>query len=128
MENFAGVGAVTAEMVQKRAAELALINGRARHEVSDLDLEQAQRELTGGSDLDPKDEILEAAPESERWEPVAGSSGGKVASSNEDTEDSEGRSIGEQLISEGVHEAEHNQMLQAAKEAEEKDPTEKTKR
>jgi hypothetical protein len=128
MENFAGIGTVTPEMVRKRAVELALINGRAAHNVSELDVEQARRELTGGSDRAPDEEALEAAPESKRWDPVGGSSGRQVPDSVDDDEDGEGRSIGEQLVSEGVNEAEHDQMLQAAREAEKKDPTEKTKR
>jgi hypothetical protein len=35
---------------------------------------QAKRELTGVLDEDPNDVILESAPESERWDPVAHSS------------------------------------------------------
>ncbi len=42
-----GLGTVTEEMVQKRAAELALINGRPPGQVLDSDLLEARRELTG---------------------------------------------------------------------------------
>ena len=128
MENFVGIGTVTPEMVEKRAVELALINGRAATEVSQTDLEQAKRELTGESDLDPGEAALESVPESERWDPVPGSTGHQAPKSIEDDEDDEGRSIGEQLVSEGVNEAEHDQMLKAARLAEENDPTEKTDR
>ena len=127
-ENFVGVGTVTREMVEKRAIELALINGRLAKDVSESDFEQAKRELTGGSEIDPQEAALEAAPESERWDPEGGSTGHKVATTNEDDDDDEGRSIGEQLVDEGVNEAEHDQMLRAARDAEEKDPTEKTDR
>ena len=51
-----------------------------------------------------------------------------MPNSIEDEEDGEGRSIGEQLVSDGLNEAEHDQMLQAARDAEKKDPTEKTDR
>ena len=57
-------------MVRARAAELALINGRFAHEASKSDWEQAKRELTGEPDTDPKEAVLESAPESERWDPV----------------------------------------------------------
>jgi len=120
-ENSVGIGTVTQEMVQERATELAVINGRSVEDVSVFDLEQAKRELTGETDIDPKDAILEAAPESERWDPLAGSTGHKAdATSNED-EDGEGRSDSERLVEEGVTEAEHDQMVQAAKAEQEED-------
>ncbi len=59
---------------------------------------------------------------------MPGSTGHQVPKSIEDDEDDEGRSVGEQLIAEGVNEAEHDQMLKAARSAEKKDPTEKTDR
>jgi hypothetical protein len=127
-ENFTGIGTVTPEMVQKRAVELALINGRTADQVSVLDVEQAQRELTGGSELDPSEENLEAIADSKFGDPLPGSTGHRVAESVDDDEDGDGRSIGEQLVEEGVNEAEHDQMLQAARDAEEQDPTEKTER
>ena len=61
-ENSAGIGTVTREMVQKRAEELALINGRSAQTVSESEREQAKRELTGESDTDPKEAIPESAP------------------------------------------------------------------
>src|SRR5580698_9615252 len=77
-ENSAGIGTVTRKMVRERAIELAAINGRPAHEVSKSDWEQAKRELTGNSDMDSKEAILESAPESERWDPVYCSTGHKV--------------------------------------------------
>ena len=65
-------------MVRERAVELAIINGRPAQDVSKSDWEQAKRELTGEPDTDPKEAILESAPESERWDPVPGSTGHKV--------------------------------------------------
>jgi hypothetical protein len=53
-ENSAGIGTVTRKMVRERAIELAAINGRPAHEVSKSDWEQARRELTGNSDINPK--------------------------------------------------------------------------
>lgn len=114
-ENSVGTGAVTQEMVRKRASELAVISGRAVDDVSVFDLEQAKRELTGETDIDPKDAIMEAAPESERWDPLAGSTGHKVETTSNEDEDDEGRSDSERLVEEGVSEAEHDQMLQAAR-------------
>jgi len=120
-ENFVGIGTVTREMVQKRAAELALINGRTSTDVSQSDWDQAKRELTGEPEMDPKEAILESAPESERWDPLPGTPGHQVAESSSEDDDDEGRSLGERLVDEGLKEADHDQMLQAARDAEKQD-------
>ena len=114
-ENGTGIGTVTRGMVRERAVELAIINGRSAAEVSPSDWDQAKRELTGGSDTDPNDVILESAPESERWDPVHGSTGHKAHESGSNDEDDDGRSDSARLVEEGVAEAEHDQMVQAAK-------------
>ena len=113
--NSTGVGTVTRKMVRERAVELALINGRAAHDASVSDWDQAKRELTGEPDIDPKEATLESAPESERWDPLPGSNGHIIPVPSVDEEDDEGRSVGERLVNEGVLEAEHDQMLEAAK-------------
>jgi hypothetical protein len=122
-ENGAGIGAVTKEMVGKRAAELALINGRLAEDVSQSDWDQAKRELAGEPDMDPKDAQLESAPESERWDPVHGSTGHKVQDVPSEDEDDDGRSDSARLVEGGVQEAEHDQMLQAAKAQLQEDAT-----
>jgi hypothetical protein len=124
-ENGVGIGTVTQEMVRERAIELAVIDGRSEKNVSVFDLERAKRELTGETDIDPKEAIMEAAPESERWDPVAGSTGHKVGATFNDDEDDEGRSDSERLVEEGVSEAEHDQMVQSAKAEKEEDERER---
>ena len=57
--NSVGIGTVTRKMVRIRAFELAFIDGRTAHEVLPSDWEQAKRELTGATDIDPKEELLE---------------------------------------------------------------------
>ena len=123
-ENACGIGTVTLEMVESRACELAAIAGRVPREASEVDYEQAQRELTGGSDIDIEEELFESMPESERWDPVPGSTGHRALESFGEDEDSEGRSESAQLFEEGIKEAEHDQMLQAALAAEERDERE----
>jgi hypothetical protein len=103
-------------MVQERAVELAIINGRSARDVSQPDRDQANLELTGIVAKDPIDEVLESAPESERWDPVAASTGHKVPVTPGEDEDDEGRSDNEKLVDEGIAEAEHDQTLQAALE------------
>jgi hypothetical protein len=77
-ENGVGIGNVTKDMVQDRSVQLAAINGRSAQNPSQADMNQAKRELTGETDADPNDELLEAAPESERWDPLPGYTGHKV--------------------------------------------------
>jgi hypothetical protein len=120
-ENSAGIGTVTRKMVRERAVELAVINGRSAQDVSKSDWEQAKRELTGELDTDPKEAALESAPESERWDPVPGSTGHKVPVASGDDEDDEGRSDNERLVDEGIAGAEHDQTRQASREAAKKD-------
>jgi hypothetical protein len=115
-ENSAGLGTVTEKMVRERAFELAEIKGRSAQDVTESDLAQARRELTGEPDTDPKEAILESAPESERWDPLHGSTGHKVPVAAGEDEDEEGRSDNERLVEEGIAGAEHDQMLQATKD------------
>ena len=113
-ENSAGIGTVTRKMVRERAIELAAINGHSTQEVSKSDWDQAKRELTGKPDTDPNEAALESAPESERWDPVSGSTGHKVPAAPSADEDEEGRSDNERLVGEGIEGAEHDQMRQAS--------------
>lgn len=114
-EKSAGLGTVTRKMVRERAMELAVIDGRPASAVSKSDWEQAKRELTGEPDADPKTALLDSAPESERWDPVPGSTGHKVPVAGSEDEDDEGRSDNERLVEEGVAGAELDQMVQATR-------------
>ena len=122
MENAAGIGTVSAEMVEARARELAAINGHA--EPSEADFRQAKRELTGEAEMDPQEESSEAIPDSDGWDPVPGSTGRQAADSLGEDEDAEGRSESAQLFEEGVTEAEHDQMRQASRAHEKSDERE----
>ena len=116
-ENSAGIGTVNRKMVRERAVELAVINGRSAQDVSKADWEQAKQELTGGADTDAKAAALEAAPESERWDPLPGSTGHKARVAASEDEDEEGRSDNEKLVAEGMAEAEADHLRQASKAA-----------
>ena len=120
MENAAGIGTVTSEMVEARALELAAINGRPS-KPSEADYQQAKRELTGEAEIDPQEESRESVPDSEGWDPVPGSAGRQAADSLGEDEDAEGRSESAQLFEEGVTEAEHDQMRQASRADEKND-------
>jgi hypothetical protein len=112
-----GLGPVSRKRVQERAGELAVINGRPAHEATRADWDQARLELADDPGPGPKETALDAAPESERWDPVHGSTGTKVPVPAGADEDAEGRSTQEQLVDEGIAGAEHDQRLAAAKAA-----------
>lgn len=116
-ENSVGVGTVTPRMLRARAAELAAIDGHLSNDATQSHLAQATRELTGVPDIDPKEAILESAPESERWDLVPGSTGHKVRVAPSEDEDEEGRSDNERLVEGGIAEAEIEQSVQAIKYA-----------
>jgi hypothetical protein len=120
-ENSFGIGTVTLKMVRGRAEEMAIIKGDWLRKVSGSDLEQARQQLTGEPNLASREATLESAPESERWDPVPGFTGHKVLVRWNDDEDEEGRSDNERLVEEGVAEAEHDRMVQAARAAERAD-------
>lgn len=120
-ESGVGIGAVSEQMIRQRAAEIAVINGHSASEVTKTEWEQAKRELTGGPTISPKTTLLQSAPEADRWNPVPGSSGHQAPVSGSEDEDAEGRSEAAQLVAEGVDEAAHDQMLQAARAAKKPD-------
>jgi hypothetical protein len=120
-KNSAAIGTVTRAMVRARAAELAIIDGHLSHDATAFHFAQAKRELTGVPDMDPRDEMLESAPESERWDPVHGSTGEKVRVAPSEDEDEEGRSDNERLVAGGIAEAEIEQSFQATRAAAKKD-------
>ena len=124
MENAAGIGTVTSEMIEARAKELAAINGHPSSEPSKADYQQAKRELTGEAEVDSQEESSESIAESDGWDPVPGSTGRQAADSLGEDEDAEGRSESAQMFEEGVSEAEHDQMRQASRADEESDELE----
>lgn len=117
LPNTGGMGTMTRKMILERARELAVINGRSPMEAAEAEFAQAKRELMGLSDVDAKTETLESIPESERWDPLPGSTGQKIPVSFPDETDIDGHSETERLVDQGIAAAEHDQMLQAAKAA-----------
>jgi hypothetical protein len=117
--NFSGIGPVSQDMINKRAFELAFMSGRIPAHATEAEFEQAERELTGGSEMDTPEKLIDAIPESERWDPFPGSQGRQDPEPPSEDEDSEGLNESAQLVEEGVHEAEHDQMLKAEESAQE---------
>lgn len=117
-ENSVGIGEISTERLEDRARELALIAGRP---LTNEDREQALRELNGGDDVDARQAMLESISEDKRWDPIPSSTGHQAQESASETEDEDGQGKSAQLFEEGVSEAAHDQMLQAAKAAADRD-------
>jgi hypothetical protein len=108
-DHFRAVGTVTPEMVRQRAREIAIINGRPTNHCTKQDIQEAQRELTGGlaSTQDEEDMIISATS----WGEEPGSKG----YSAEKEEAADEQQIAQELVEQGINDAEHDQMVEAAK-------------
>ncbi len=110
----AGLGVPSPELVEERARELAAIAGRSASAFTDEDLRQAKDELLGNDSEDAPEETADVvASLTERDEPV-GIQGCHVP--NVGLPDDQ--SLGEELVSEGLDEAAHDQMVAARKNRE----------
>ena len=106
---------VSRAMVHTHTRELALIAGRTPANVTQADYEQARREVTGESDTDRQDAILDSFPEEKGWAPTVRSTGPQAP---ESASGADGRTETDQLVEDGAKEAGLDQRLQAAIAAE----------
>lgn len=102
-----GLGTVTPEMVEQRAREIALINGRPAPDFSESDLDEARAEMTGDFATEEQREEEPGMAAATLRDSVPGTSGHKIAPKLPSDE----QRVAEQLVQEGVDEAEHHQML-----------------
>ena len=108
-----GLGAPSPEQVEKRAREIALIDERNPDEFTDADWNQAKRELLGEIVPPPPEESEDAAKMEEEWEVTPDDHGHRVPRPGVDENE---ESLGQHLVTDGVEEASHDQMLEARKE------------
>jgi hypothetical protein len=104
---FNGLGTVTPGMVEQRAREIALINGRTAEQVNEADMDEAREELTGDGALDEQRSEEGGTGVASLADPIVGSVGHKNAPKLPSDE----QRMAEQLVQEGVDEAEHHSML-----------------
>ena len=104
-----GLGAPSPDLVEKRAREIAMIDERNPDEFTDGDWERAHRELLGTPPTTAPEETEQSAEVVEEWNVVAASEGHRAPRAG--LEDDE--NLGEQLVSDGLEEATHDQMLEA---------------
>ncbi len=112
IQHAEGLGVPNADQVRVRAQELATINGRA--EYSEEDWRDAKRELHGGHTDSSEEGEMEMEAIVSGHDMVASSLGHHV----ENVSSSESENLGEELIAEGMDEAEHERMLMARAEEE----------
>jgi hypothetical protein len=87
-----------------------MIAERNPDEFTDADWEQARQELLGAQANTAPEETKENAGVVEEWNVVASSRGRRAPRVEEDD------NLGEQLVTDGIDEAAHDQMIQARKE------------
>jgi hypothetical protein len=107
-----GMGAPTPELIETRAREIALIAERNPDEFTDADWEQAKRELMGTVSRGAPEEIERSDEMPDDWEVTPTSTGERAPRAGVDDDEM----LGEKLVSDGLEEATHDQMLQARKE------------
>lgn len=87
-----------------------MIAERDPDDFTDADWDQARRELLGTQGTNAPEETDENAEVVEEWNVVASSTGHRAPRVEDD------ENLGEQLVSDGIEEAAHDQMLEARKE------------
>lgn len=107
-----GIGAATPEMVEKRAREIALIDERNPEQFTEADWEQARKELLGEETVAAADDVDESVDTVSSWDDVPGETGARAPRAGLDDDES----LGEQLVSGGLEEAEHDRMVEARHE------------
>ena len=110
IQHAEGLGAPNADQVRRRAAELAFIDGRV--EPSDEDWRQAKRELHGGHDHNGNNDELEMTILVSEHDGVVTDLGHHVENMRLD----DNENIVEELITEGMDEAVHEQMIASRRE------------
>jgi hypothetical protein len=108
-----GLGVPSPELVEKRAREIAMIDERDPNEFTETDWHQAKNELTGVEASHVPEEVDEdVADERSERDEVLGASGHRAPRSGFD----EDENVGEELVSGGIEEAAHDQMVEARRE------------
>ena len=110
-----GYGAVSRQDIQRRAEELAVIDGLRAQDADERYREQARLEMEG-EEVGPED-VLPEAEELDDREAVLGEAGHHVPNVGWGDEEL----IGEKLFTQGVDEALHDEMRQSSRMHEQED-------
>jgi len=110
-DHFKGLGTVTSDVVVARAREIALINGRRPNHYSQDDFMQAKRELTGAMPESEGEDQEDMVAGLVTWDEPPLATGRPVRK----TEMEDELSSAELLTEEGMIEAEHEHMVEGAR-------------
>ena len=116
LDHGSGVGEPDTEMVDQRARELAEIAGLGRDESFEDFREQAREELRGTADPNVPNDDAGPVADLIAEDDVIGESGGAVAPATNAAMHGDEQTIGEQLYSEGIDEADHDRMTASRRE------------
>jgi hypothetical protein len=108
-----GLGIPSREEVEKRAREIAFIDERDPDEYTDADWDRARREILGDVLPPPPEETEQTLNLQDEWEVTPKDSGHRVPRPGIDENE---ETLGEHLVTDGVEEASHDQMLEARRE------------
>lgn len=106
-----GLGVPSPDTVEKRAREIAMIDERDPDEFTEEDWRQAKNELIGVAGSHAPEVADEVDDELRERDDIVGASGHRAPNDYEGDEN-----IGEELVSGGIEEAAHDQMVEARRE------------
>jgi hypothetical protein len=109
--HFTGLGTVTRDTVVERAREIALINGRGPNHYTQEDFLQAKRELTGTLAEDEGEWEEEVVPGLVTWDEPPDAAGRSADKERLDDD----LNCAALLVEEGIDEAEHDLMVEGAR-------------
>ncbi len=116
LDHDAGIGEVTRSEIEKRARELAVIDGFSPDQVNEGHRYQARQELRGAADADAANDSEGAIADLVSTDDVPGESGSAVYPATNAAVNSDEQTIGEQLYGDGIAEAEHDRMTQSRRQ------------
>lgn len=112
-----GLGTVDDDLIQQRAREIATTNGRRHDQVNENDFEQARQELTA-TQAGPPETLEEEQQQVVPREGPFGVSTGEAARTRAPSDE---QTYPDQLVAEGVEEADHERMVQGNRESRRRD-------
>ena len=116
LNHAAGIGEVSKAEVEKRARELAEIDGLDAGQVNEGHRYQARQEMLGAADADAANDDEGPVADLVNEDDVPGESGSAVHPATNAAASSDEQTIGEELYGEGIAEADHDRMTQSRRQ------------
>lgn len=107
-----GLGVPSPETVEKRAREIAMIDERDPNQFTEEDWRQAKNELLGLTGARAPEVDNDVEGELSERDDIPGASGHRAPRNGFDDDEA----VGEELVTDGIAEAAHDQMVEARRE------------